>query len=148
VSTATKSIHPTPTTLHDPPVPVRAKLAAAWTSMMFFYIYVDHLHLYKPGAVADILDGIVFEFDISQTFAVTSLALVGIPSVMVLLSTALPARANRALNLVVASLYVPVTVFNLSGGEWLWFYGLGVGVEVLILAFILRSAWAWPRTAE
>jgi hypothetical protein len=148
VSTATKSIHPTPTTLHDPPVPVRAKLAAAWTSMMFFYIYVDHLHLYKPGAVADILDGIVFEFDISQTFAVTSLALVGIPSVMILLSTALPARANRALNLVVASLYVPVTVFNLSGGEWLWFYGLGVGVEVLILAFILRSAWAWPRTAE
>jgi hypothetical protein len=148
VSTATKSIHPTPTTLHDPPVPVRAKLAAAWTSMMFFYVYVDHLHLYKPGAVADILDGIVFEFDISQTFAVTSLALVGIPSVMILLSTALPARANRALNLVVASLYVPVTVFNLSGGEWLWFYGLGVGVEVLILAFILRSAWAWPRTAE
>jgi hypothetical protein len=148
VSTATKSIHPTPTTLHDPPVPVRAKLAAAWTSMMFFYIYVDHLHLYKPGAVADILDGIVFEFDISQTFAVTSLALVGIPSVMVLLSTALPARVNRPLNLVVASLYVPVTVFNLSGGEWLWFYGLGVGVEVLILAFILRSAWAWPRTAE
>ena len=148
MSTATKSIHPTPTTLHDPPVPVRAKLAAAWTSMMFFYIYVDHLHLYKPGAVADILDGIVFEFDISQTFAVTSLALVGIPSVMVLLSTALPARVNRPLNLVVASLYVPVTVFNLSGGEWLWFYGLGVGVEVLILAFILRSAWAWPRTAE
>jgi hypothetical protein len=148
VSTATKSIHPTPTTLHDPPVPVRAKLAAAWTSMMFFYVYVDHLHLYKPGAVADILDGIVFEFDISQTFAVTSLALVGIPSVMVLLSTALPARVNRPLNLVVASLYVPVTVFNLSGGEWLWFYGLGVGVEVLILAFILRSAWAWPRTAE
>lgn len=148
MSTATKSIHPTPTTLHDPPVPVRAKLAAAWTSMMFFYVYVDHLHLYKPGAVADILDGIVFEFDISQTFAVTSLALVGIPSVMVLLSTALPARVNRPLNLVVASLYVPVTVFNLSGGEWLWFYGLGVGVEVLILAFILRSAWAWPRTAE
>jgi hypothetical protein len=68
--------------------------------------------------------------------------------VMILLSTALPARANRALNLVVASLYVPVTVFNLSGGEWLWFFGLGVGVEVLILAFILRSAWAWPRTAE
>lgn len=148
MSTATKSIHPTPTTLHDPPVPVRAKLAAAWTSMMFFYIYVDHLHLYKPGAVADILDGIVFTFDISQTFAVASLTLVGIPSVMILLSTALPARANRALNLVVASLYVPVTVFNLSGGEWLWFYGLGVGVEVLILAFILRSAWAWPRTAE
>lgn len=137
-----------PTTLHDPPAPVRAKLAAAWTSMMFFYIYVDHLHLYKPGAVADILDGIVFEFDISQTFAVTSLALVGLPSVMVLLSMALPARVNRPLNLVVAALYVPVTVFNLSGGEWLWFYGLGVTVETAVLVFILRTAWAWPRTGQ
>ncbi|WP_210428961.1 DUF6326 family protein [Nocardioides eburneiflavus] len=146
-STTTTSSATTPTTLHDPPVPARAKLAAAWTSMMFFYVYVDHLHLYKPGAVADILDGIVFTFDISQTFAVTSLTLVGIPSVMVLLSMALPARANRALNLVVASLYVPVTLFNLSGGEWLWFYGLGVTVETAILVFILRSAWTWPRIA-
>ena len=35
---------------------------------MFFYIYVDYLHLYKPGAIDDILAGVVFEFDISQTF--------------------------------------------------------------------------------
>ena len=47
----------TTTTLHDSPVPLRAKLAAAWTSFMFLYIYVDYLHLYKPGAVADILAG-------------------------------------------------------------------------------------------
>ena len=44
----------TTTTLHDSPVPVRAKLAAAWTSFMFLYIYVDYLHLYKPGALTDI----------------------------------------------------------------------------------------------
>ena len=48
-------------------MPVQAKLAAAWTSFMFLYIYVDYLHLYKPGAIDDILAGIVFEFDISQT---------------------------------------------------------------------------------
>jgi hypothetical protein len=139
---------PTTTALHDPPAPVRAKLAAAWTSLMFFYIYVDHLHLYKPGAVDDILAGVVFEFDISQTFVVVSLMLVGIPSLMIMLSMTLPARASRTLNLVVASLYIPVSVFNLSGGSWLYFYGLGVVVEVILLAYILRSAWAWPRTAS
>ena len=58
----------TTTTLHDSPVPLRAKLAAAWTSFMFLYIYVDYLHLYKPGALTDILAGVVFTFDISQTF--------------------------------------------------------------------------------
>jgi hypothetical protein len=137
---------PTTTTLEDQRIPVRAKLAAAWTSFMFFYIYVDYLHLYKPGAIDDILAGVVFEFDISQTFVVISLMLVGIPSLMILLSMTLPARANRTLNLVVASLYIPVSAFNVVGESWIYFYGLGVVLELLLLAFILRSAWTWPRT--
>ena len=146
MSTTTKTTTKTTTELHDPPAPVRAKLAAAWTSFMFFYIYVDYLHLYKPGVIDDILAGVVFEFDISQTFVVTSLMLVGIPTLMILLSMTLPARANRTLNLVVASLCIPIAVFNLVGESWIYFYSLGVALEVLILAFILRSAWTWPRT--
>ena len=142
MSTTTK----TTTALHDPPAPVRAKLAAAWASFMFFYIYVDYLHLYKPGIIDEILAGVVFEFDISQTFVVIALMLVGIPSLMILLSMTLPARANRTLNLVVASLYIPVSAFNVAGGSWMLFYGLGVVLEVILLAFILRSAWTWPRT--
>jgi hypothetical protein len=136
---------PRTSTLEDAPVPVRIKLAAAWTSFMFFYIYVDYLGLYKPGFIDDILAGIVFKFDISQTFFVFGLTLVGIPALMILLSTILPARASRITNLVVASLYVPVSVFNLAGGSWLYFFGLGVVVEVAIIALILRFAWAWPR---
>jgi hypothetical protein len=45
----------------------------------------------------------------------------------------------------VASLYVLVSVFNVVGESWIYFYGLGVVLEVLLLAFILRSAWTWPR---
>ena len=129
-------------------VPLQLKLAAAWTSFMFLYIYVDYLHLYKPGAIDDILAGVVFEFDISQTFVVIALTSVAIPMFMILLSMTLPARANRAGNLVVATLYIPYSVFNLIGGEWLFFYGLGVALEVILLAFILRSAWTWPRTSS
>ena len=40
-------------------LPVQAKLAAAWTSVMFLYIYVDYLHLYKPGSLDEILVGVV-----------------------------------------------------------------------------------------
>ncbi|MDN5896564.1 MAG: DUF6326 family protein [Nocardioides sp.] len=134
------------TALHDPPAPVGVKLAAAWTSFMFFYIYVDYLHLYKAGVIDDILAGVVFEFDISQTFVVVSLVLVGIPSLMILLSMTLPARANRTLNLVVASLYIPVSAFNVVGESWMYFYGLGVVLEVILLAYILRSAWTWPTS--
>ena len=134
------------TALEDRQVPVQAKLAAAWTSFMFFLIYVDYLHLYKPGIIDEMLAGVVFKFDISQTFVVIALMLVGIPSLMILLSMTLPARANRTLNLVVASLYIPVSAFNVAGGSWMLFYGLGVVLEVILLAFILRSAWTWPRT--
>ena len=81
----------------------------------------------------------------SQTFVVTSLMIVGIPALMILLSMTLPARANRIMNLVVASLYVPVTAFNAVGASWLFFYGLGIALELILLALIVRYAWTWPR---
>ena len=74
--------------------------------------------------------------------------LVGIPTLMILLSMTLPARANRTLNLVVASLCIPIAAFNVVGESWIYFYGLGAVVEVIILAYILRSAWTWPSTAS
>jgi hypothetical protein len=126
-------------------MPVQAKLAAAWTSLMFLYIYVDYFQLYKPGAIDQIRGGVVWELDISQTFVVIGLTSVAIPALMVMLSTTLPARVNRATNLVVASLYIPLSMFNAVGESWIYFYGLSIGLEVLLLAFILRSAWTWPR---
>ncbi len=135
------------TALEDRQVPVQAKLAAAWTSLMFLYIYVDYLILYKPGFVDDILAGIVHEFDTGPTFVALALTLMAIPILMILLSTTLPARVNRTINLVVATLYIPVSMYNVAGESWTYsyFYGLSIGLEVLLLAFILRSAWTWPR---
>lgn len=134
-------------TLQDPPIPVRLTLAVAWASFALLYAYVDILNFYTPGTVEDILDGRVYEFDLSQTFSVSALALVSVPIVMVVLSMTLPAGASRATNLVVAALYVPVTVFNLAGGHWMYFYGLGVALELAVLAVIVRHAWTWPRAA-
>ena len=127
------------------PVSVRTKLATAWTSFMFFYIYVDYLTLYKPGVIDDILNGVVWKLDITQAFVVGALTLVGIPIFMVLASTTLPARACRLTTIVVALIYVPVTIFNVAGGEWLYYYGLGAALEVAILALIIRTAWTWPK---
>lgn len=138
----------TPNPLDNPPIPVQAKLAAAWTSFMFLYIYVDYFHLYKPGTIDNIRAGVVFELDISPTLLTMMLASLAIPAVMVMLSMTLPARVNRAANLVVALLLIPYSAYNAVGESWAWasFYGLSIGIEVLLLAFILRSAWKWPRT--
>ncbi|GAA3887479.1 hypothetical protein GCM10022243_60340 [Saccharothrix violaceirubra] len=135
------------TTLEDQRVPVRAKLAAAWTSFMFLYAYVDIIAFFKPGVVDDILVGVVWEFDVSQGLLIVFLSLMAIPIAMVVLSMTLPARANRITNLVVASVQVPYAAFNLVGESWTYFYGLGFALEVIVLALILRYAWTWPRTA-
>ena len=132
--------------LEDPRIPVKAKLAAAWTSFLFLYVYVDILALFwKPGVIEGILAGTVWGFEIGQTPATVALTLMAIPIFMVVLSMILPARANRITNLVVASVQVPYAAFNAVGESWTYFYGLSIGLEVLLLAFILRCAWTWPR---
>jgi hypothetical protein len=145
VTTTTK----TPSLLESRTLPVQARLAAAWASFMFLYMYVDYYHLYKPGTIDHLRAGVVFEFGISPALLTVFLGVIAIPSLMVMLSMTLPARVNRGANLVVASLYIPVTVFNAVGESWEWapFYGLSIGLELLLLAFVLRYAWTWPRIA-
>ncbi|MBX0300470.1 hypothetical protein K2F54_10830 [Cryobacterium sp. 1639] len=138
---------PSRSALEDLRKPVQAKLAAAWASFMFLVIYIDYFHLYQPGEIDEIRAGLIFEFDISPTLMTVFFVIIAIPTLMVLLSLTLSAQVNRATNLIVASLYIPICVFNKVGVSWDWalYYGLTIGVEVLILAFILRSAWTWPR---
>jgi phage shock protein PspC (stress-responsive transcriptional regulator) len=136
--------------LANPPIPVQVTLAGAWTSLMFLYAYVDIYNFYKPGVVEGILAGLVFEFEVSATLLTTFVALLAVPALMVVLSLILPPTANRASNLVVASLYIPFSIFNAVGESWEWaaFYGLAIAIEVLLLVVILRKAWTWPRTVS
>jgi hypothetical protein len=131
--------------LEHQPVSVRTKLAAAWTSFMFLYIYVDYLGLYTPGVIEDILDGVVWKLDITQTFVVGALVLMAIPIFMVVASTTLPARACRIITMGVASLYVLVSIFNVVDESWTYYFALGAALEVAVLALIMRTAWTWPR---
>ena len=138
------------TALADRQIPVQAKLAAAWTSLMFLVIYIDYFHLYQPDAIDEIRGGVIFVFDITGTLMSIFFVIIAVPALMILLSMTLPARINRITNIVVAALYIPCVVFNAAGAtlHYAFYYGLTIGVEVLILAFILRAAWTWPRAAS
>ena len=136
---------PSQSTLEDLRMPVQAKLAAAWTSFMFLYAYVDIIKFFMPGTIDDILVGIVYKFDISQVFVIIGLSLMAVPILMVFLSMTLPARANRLMNLIVAPIYVVVSAFNALGESWTYYYTLSIGLEVIVLALIVRYAWTWPR---
>ena len=138
------------TALEERQIPVQTKLAAAWTSLMFLVIYIDYFHLYQPDAIDEIRGGVIFVFDITGTLMSIFFVIIAVPALMILLSMTLPARINRITNIVVAALYIPCVVFNAAGAtlDYAFYYGLTIGVEVLILAFILRAAWTWPRAAS
>ena len=135
-------------TLEDSSVCVNIKLAALWTSFMFLYIYVDYFHLYMPGKVEDMLQGRVFVFTITQEFLLAALASVAIPALMIFVSVALPANLNRRINIIIAAMYIPYTLFNLAGGEAWMHMLLGAAAEVALLCLIIRYAWKWPRAAH
>ena len=135
----------TENTLEDTKVSLKNKIAMLWTSFMFLYIYVDYFHLYMPSALKDMLAGKVFVFEITQGFLSASLVSVTIPALMIFLSVALPAKVNRRTNIIVATVYIPYTLFNLVGEAWIHMV-FGAVVEVILLCLIIRYAWKWPRT--
>ena len=130
--------------LEDIKVSVNLKLAALWASLMFLIIYLDYFALYMPGTIKDLLKGRVFVFDITQGFLLAALAVVAIPALMIFLSVALPAKVNRWANIIIASVYIPYTLFNLAGEAWMHMV-FGAVVEVVLLCIIIRYAWKWPR---
>ncbi|MBL7726161.1 MAG: hypothetical protein JNM68_00670 [Dinghuibacter sp.] len=131
-------------TLENTRVSLKLKLAALWASFMFLYIYVDYFALYMPGKVDGILKGRVFVFDISQLFLLAALVSVAIPALMIFLSVALPAGVNRRVNITIAAVYIPYTLFNLAGEAWMHMV-FGAVVEVLLLCLIIWYACKWPR---
>ncbi|MBE2224537.1 MAG: hypothetical protein IAF02_23560 [Anaerolineae bacterium] len=130
--------------LEDIKLNVKLKLAALWASFMFLYIYVDYFHLYMPGSIEDILAGRVFTFDISYVFLMVAMFFVAIPTLMIFLSVALPAKVNRWTNIIVATVYIPYMLFNLAGEAWVHMY-FAATMEVVLLLLIIRYAWKWPK---
>lgn len=130
--------------LEDMKINVKLKLAALWTSFMFLYIYVDYFHLYMPGSISDILAGKMFVFEITQLALFIGLFSVAIPALMISLSVGLPPKANRWTNLIVATIFIPYTLFNLAGEAWVHMM-FGAAVEIILLLLIIRHAWKWPK---
>lgn len=130
--------------LTDTRLDVKIKLSALWVTLMLLYIYVDIFSFFKPGTIDEILEGRVWEFDITQTWAVAALALMTVPALMVFLSLVLPAPANRWTNIVVGAVYILISIGNSIGETWVYLW-LGSGVEVVLLALLVWHAVKWPK---
>jgi hypothetical protein len=121
----------------------RIKISALWTSMLFVFAYVDLFGLFRSDVRADIEAGKISGFTIGQGYLLGVTIYVLVPSLMVFLSLALPARVTRVANIVLAALYA-VTVAGSAVGEWNYFI-LGSLTEAVLLAGVVYYAWTWPK---
>jgi hypothetical protein len=80
---------------------------------------------------------------VTQGSLLSAMVLMAIPSLMIVLSLVLKAKANRWTNIVVGILYILVVIGNTVGESWV-FYILGSIVEVVLLALVVWYAFKWP----
>ncbi len=132
------------TSLENAKIDVKFKISALWVALMFLFIYVDYFALYTPGAIDDILAGVVWQFDITQAWALSAMVLMAIPTLMIFFSLALTARINRWTNIIVGALYMVVVIGSAIGETWAY-YLLGSALELVLLALIVGYAWTWPK---
>lgn len=134
-----------PADLQDSKVPEKIVLSGLWVSLLFVFAFVDIFGFWRAdvirGALAGEVPGVGLQID--QTFLTLTTAYILVPSLMIVASLLLPARANRVANIIVSLLYLTSVVVTLLGESWTY-YILGSLVETVLLLAIAHSAWTWP----
>jgi Family of unknown function (DUF6326) len=112
--------------------------------MMVLYVYADILSLFRPGQIAEIESGEIGPFDVSQSSLVIASLIVIVPALMIALSLTLRASINRPANLAFGLLSTFVSVSNLLGESWVYYFLFGL-LEIALTLTIVATAWNWPR---
>ena len=131
--------------LSDTKIDIKLKLSALWASTMLCYMYCDYFELYTPGKLDSMLRGKIGPLgDATDGVLLGTSLLMAVPSLMVFLSVALPARANRITSIVVGAFYTLLMALIAVVSSW-YFYRFFAAVEMLLTATVVVLAWRWPR---
>jgi hypothetical protein len=130
--------------LEDFKVHTKIKLAALWASVMSCYIYADYFGLFSPGQLATMNRGQIAPLGQSTDGVMIFVsAMMAVPSLMIFLSVALPARPNRVLNIICGALYTAIISLTMWSGAHFIFYGV---IEIALTLLVMFYSWTWPRT--
>lgn len=125
-------------------VPVKARLAALWTSLMFLYVYGDYFNMYSPGKIAKMSAGDVGPVNASDEAAMLALSMMMvIPALMIALSLLLPPRLSKWLNVAFGLAYAGILAATLPGAP-LFYLGYAA-IEIPLSLLIAGVALAWPK---
>jgi len=121
-------------------VNIKIKLSTLWIVVMLNLIFADILSIMVQLVDQSALD--IIGSDVQVTMAAAAI-ITNIPMLMIYFSRVLPHRINRSLNIIAAILTL---LFVIGGGSTLPHYLICAGIEVLLLLFIIYSAYQWSHT--
>jgi hypothetical protein len=125
-------------------VPVKAKLAALWTSLMFLYVYGDYFNMYTPGKIAGMSAGDVGPINASDETAMLALSMMMVvPALMIAFSLLFPPRLSKWLNVVFGVVYAGILAMTVPGAP-LFYLGYAA-IEIPLSLLIAAMALAWPK---
>jgi hypothetical protein len=111
---------------------------------MFLYTYGDILGFYTPGILEQLMSGEAEGIQITELFLFVMAIWMAIPSLMVFLSLALNANANRRANIVIGIVSAIALGATFFAGQFSVRYALHAIVEGVLIALIVWQAWKWP----
>lgn len=131
--------------LKDERINVKIKLATLWAALMFLYTYGDILGFYTPGNLEQLISGEIEGIQLTEGLLIVNAVTMMIQSVMIFLSVALKANANRWANLIIGAFAAVVLVVATYVGGIDFRYAIQVSVELVLIALIIWHAWKWPK---
>lgn len=134
--------------LEDFKVPMKLRLSALWTSVMFCYIYCDFFTFMVPGHIQSLMDGNTGAGPATPIKLLLFAVMMSIPSCMIFLTLALKPAASRWANIVFGIIYtiIMILVVSMSIGEWLLFYTYFGTIEIVLTIVITVQALKWPAS--
>ena len=134
--------------LADPKVNVRIKLATLWACIMALYIYADYFLLMTPDTLKNMMAQKNEMGPVTPGILIGFAVILIIPALMMPISILLKPILSKWFNITFGAIYC---LFSLdimieeSSSQWTWFYVLFQVVELIVLGFIIHTAWNWPK---
>jgi len=120
----------------------RVVLAGLWITLMILFLYADVFSLYRPGQIEKIISGYMGPFKVGQMSLLVASLLMALPAIMILISLTLASKANRYINIIVASFYLLVEIGNIAGETWAYYIVYGI-IELVITIGIIYTSIRW-----
>jgi hypothetical protein len=119
---------------------MKAKLSILWIFLMFNMVFADIFSFMYPGALRQIMTGIVDGTQITPGFLLIAAIVTEIPIAMVFLSRLLKYGVNRWVNIIGAVITI---LFVIGMGSPTLTYIFLATIEVVCALVIIWLAWKW-----